>query len=185
SARGIRLAEAILDRVWSSVVAAYLHDDFTVAADHSRGNGVTIGLAGLNRGLRDGYSHGGAQVPVAEQLCARHRGKGECKDTAERGTAKCGLKHSMSSLNLGRRDAARWGSIVRDLGLMEVPTSAFNVADVIATGECLEGKSDMTFCEHMSAFDPKRTSNGKILAGNHKTEPVPACFKLLRKGHRS
>jgi hypothetical protein len=87
--------------------------------------------------------------------------------------------------DLGRRDAARWGSIVRDLGSMEVPTSAFNVADVIATGECLEGKSDMTFCEHMSAFDPKRTSNGKILAGNHKTEPVPACFKLLRKGHRS
>jgi hypothetical protein len=29
----------------------------------------------------------------------------------------------------------------------------------------------------MSAYDPKRTSNAKILAGNHKTEPVPACFK--------
>src|SRR5262249_38552271 len=64
--------------------------------------------------------------------------------------------------DLGRRDAARWGSIVIDLGSMEVPRSAFNVADVIATGECLEGKSDMTFCEHMSAFDPKRTSMARF-----------------------
>ena len=43
------------------------------------------------------------------------------------------------------------------------------------------GKADMRFALRMSAYDPNRTSNAKILAGNHKTEPVPACFKRQSK----
>ena len=45
----------------------------------------------------------------------------------------------------------------------------------------LGAKRTCLFALHMSAFDPKRTSNAKILAGNHKTEPVPACFKRQSK----
>src|SRR5262249_19050032 len=31
----------------------------------------------------------------------------------------------------------------------------------------------------MSAYDPKRASNAKILSGNDKTESLPACFKTI------
>ena len=50
-----------------------------------------------------------------------------------------------------------------------------------AISTAIGGKADIALALQMSAFDPKRTSNAKILAGNHKTEPVPACFKWQSK----
>jgi hypothetical protein len=59
----------------AGVVAAHLHDDLPVAADHGRRHGVAVGLAGLDRGLRDGDGHGSTQVLVVEQLRDCHRGE--------------------------------------------------------------------------------------------------------------
>src|ERR1700724_356829 len=97
-ARGVGLAHAVLDGVRPGVVAAHLHDDLAVAADHGHRYGVAIGLAGLYRGFRDGYGDGSAQVLVAEQFRSRGRGEGGGKDTTERerAAAECGSKHLIS-----------------------------------------------------------------------------------------
>ena len=74
-ARGVGLAEAVLHGVRRGVVAADLRDNLAVAADHGHRHGVAIGLAGLNRSLRDGHGDGGAQVLVVEELRARRHGR--------------------------------------------------------------------------------------------------------------
>src|SRR5256886_4041135 len=53
-ARGIGLAKAVLHGVRARAVAAHLGQHFGVAPDHGHGYRVATGLAGLQRGLRDG-----------------------------------------------------------------------------------------------------------------------------------
>ena len=55
-------AHAVLDGVRAGVVAAHLHDDFAIAADHGRRHGVAVGLASLDRSLRNGGCDRSAQV---------------------------------------------------------------------------------------------------------------------------
>src|SRR5260221_1986913 len=73
SARGVRLAHAVLHRVRPGVVAAHLHERLAVAADHGHRYVVAAGLAGGERGLCDRQGHGRGQVLALEQLRASRR----------------------------------------------------------------------------------------------------------------